>query len=117
MAKRQQFLTPIQDIALNLAFAVVDESRINRTARDYAAIAAKMPPLKLLLHKVNDLLRWIHQRSAEIGLPLPQLCRFKAGDERYEYEDYPSRISMETLRLALEISGMREPRWKRAKSL
>ena len=59
----------------------------------------------------------MHKRSACSGVLLPQLCRFKAGDERYTYEEYPREISYETVRATLEVSGMRHPRWKRAKLL
>lgn len=109
--------TVIQDIALNLVFSVMGERRINRTQQEYAAIAAKLPPLKMLSFKVNQLLRSIHQESARSDTPLPQLCRFKAGDQRWNYEDYPQKISRETVRIALELSGMRRPRGKRTKSL
>jgi len=117
MTRKQSFPTVIQDIALNLVFAVMGERRINRTPQEYAAIAAKLPPLKVLSFKVNQRLQLIHQESDRSKIPLPQLCRFKAGDKRWNYEDYPRKISRETMRIALEISGMRRPRGKRAKSL
>jgi hypothetical protein len=109
----QQFPTAVQEIALNLVFAIIGESRINRTAREYADIAARLPPLKVLAHQVNAELHWMHQRSARSGVPLPQLCRFKAGDQRYTFEDYPREISQQTLRTALVVSGLRLPRGKR----
>jgi hypothetical protein len=108
-----QFLTPVQDIAINLVFRVMDEQRTNRSLQDYAAIAAKLPPLKSLVYEVNELLKWMHQRSVSSGIPLPLLCRFKAGDERYFFEAYPREISYETVRKALEVFGMRSPRRKR----
>ena len=115
---KQLFLTPVQDIAINLIFRVMGESRVNRTLAEYAAIAAKLQPLKILVHQVNELLKWMHQRSADSGIPLPLLCRFQAGDERYPpHEEYPRKISHETVRKALEVFGMRPPRGKRAKSL
>jgi hypothetical protein len=117
MSKRQGFPTAIQDIAINLVFNVMGERRINRTPQEYATIAAKLPPLKVLTFEVNEELCWMHEQSARSGVPLPQLCRFKAGDERWSYEDYPHQISIETVRAALEISGMRPRRWKRTKAL
>jgi hypothetical protein len=45
MTKRPHFPTPIQDIALNLTFAVMREKRINRTYDEYMAIAARLPPV------------------------------------------------------------------------
>ena len=105
------FPTPIQDIALNLIFTVMGERRCNRTPAEYTVIAARLPGLKELVFKVNKLLAWIHSRSRRSGVPLPQLCRFQAGDERWEFEDYPRTISYETVRSALNVSGLRNPRW------
>jgi hypothetical protein len=117
MSTKQQFPTPIQDIALNLVFTIIGERRINRTRQEYAAIASKLPALKVLVHKVNEQLAWMHKSSTRSGILLPQLCRFKAGDERYIYEYYPRKISLETIRAALTVSGLRSPRGKTAKSL
>ena len=46
MRKHSQFPSPIQEIALNLTFAVVRERRINRTYDEYMAIAARLPRSK-----------------------------------------------------------------------
>ena len=99
------FLTPIQHIAMNLVFAVMGEYRFNRTQQEYEAIAAKLRPLKILVYEVNERLESIHRQSVESGIPLPLLCRFTAGDERYFYEEYPREISYETVRKALEVFG------------
>jgi hypothetical protein len=115
MAK-QFYQTPVQDIAINLIFCVMGERRTNRLLAEYAAIAAKLPPLKILVHEVNELLDWMHQRSVDSGIPLPVLLPFKAGDERIFYEPYPRKISYETVRKALEVFGLRTQRGKRAKS-
>jgi hypothetical protein len=106
MRARPKFLTPIQDIALNLVFVVAGESRVNRYD-EYMSIAAKLLPLKILTYKINRLLREMHKCDGCNGVRLPELCRFKAGDEQWEYERYPTEISYETVRAALEISGMR----------
>ena len=74
---KQLFLTPIQNIAMNLVFAVMGEYRFNRTQQEYAAIAAKLRPLKILVHEVNKRLELIHRQSVESGIPLPLLCRLK----------------------------------------
>jgi hypothetical protein len=110
--RRTQFPTPIQDIALNFVFAVMHEERVNRTRDEYMAIAAGLPPLKVLTFKVNQMLEQYHKCNGCNGVQLPQLCRFKAGDQRISYEPYPKTISYETIRAALEISGMRLPRWR-----
>jgi hypothetical protein len=115
MTKRPQFPTPIQDIALNLTFAVMGEKRINRTYDEYMAIAARLPPLKVLTSGINRMLQELHWRNDDCnGVLLPELCRFKAGDQRIIYEPYPKTISHETVRTALEVAGMREPRWRKA---
>jgi hypothetical protein len=111
MNKRARFPTPVEDIALNLAFAVMGESRINRSFEEYLAIAARLPPLKVLTFEINELLGQLHKRY---GAQLPQLCRFKAGDERITYEPYPSTISYQTVRTALTAAGLRQPRWRTA---
>jgi hypothetical protein len=110
MAQKRRLPTPIQDIALNLVFTVMGESRINRTQQEYAAIAVKIPALKALAFEINELLKWMHKRSACSGIQLPQLCRFEAGDEYWIYEDYPRHISLETVRAALVVAGLRSPR-------
>ena len=113
MRKRQKFPTPIQNIALDLAFAAVGEDRINRTQEEYAAIAAKLPPLKQLDYIVNKNLGEMHRCSGCNGEFLPQLLRFKARTRRIVYEPYPATISRETLRAALTVSGMRPSRKRR----
>lgn len=108
------FPTPIQDIALDLAFDVMGESRINRTYQAYMDIAAQFPPLKVLMYKINERLHELHKAE---GNRLPKICRFKAGDERVTYDPYPETISYETLRAALVISGMRKPRGRERLSI
>jgi hypothetical protein len=109
-----RFLTPIQNIAINLVFAVMGERRCNRTRDEYDAISARLPPLKRLVWKVNEELKSMHARAARSGVRLPQICRFKAGDERWDYEEYPRSISYETLRAALNVSELRSPSWRKS---
>jgi hypothetical protein len=113
MSKHPQFPTPIQEIALNLTFAVMRERRINRTYDEYMAIAARMPALKVLTFKINLFLQHLNKCSGCNEVQLPELCRFKAGDCRIVYEPYPQRISYETVRAALELAGMRQPKWRK----
>src|ERR1700688_3656548 len=113
MARKRRLPTPIQDIALNLVFAVMGESRINRTQEEYAAIAVKIPALKVLAFKINELLKWMHGRVERSGVKLPLLCRFKPGDELWTCEEYPRHISLETVRAALVVAGLRSPRRRR----
>jgi hypothetical protein len=113
MSNPPQFPTPIQEIALNLMFAVMRERRINRTHKEYMAIAANLPPLKVLTSETNRFLQHMNKCSGCAGVLLPELCRFQAGHRRIVYEPYPKRISYETVRAALEIAGMRQPRWRK----
>lgn len=107
MGRPQQFPTAVQDVVVNCVFAAMGESRFNRTLQEYQNFAARLPPLKVLLGKVNDCLEKIHRHSEDTDSPLPLLCRFKAGDERIVYEPYPRKISYETLRSALTVTGFR----------
>jgi hypothetical protein len=119
MSKKPQFPTAIQNVAINLVFAVLSEQRCNRSQEEYRAIMAKLGSLKILTHKINDLLTQLHVRSNKTSEPLPEICRFKAGDqyERIVYENYPTHISYETLRAALEVAGFRAPRCRRSNPL
>ncbi len=115
MSAPKGFLTPFQNITLSLVFAVMGERRNNRTYDEYMAIAARLPPLKKLTFQVNRLLQQLHKCNEECGgLILPEICRFKAGDERIIYEPYPTKISSETVRETLVASGMRQPRWSKS---
>jgi hypothetical protein len=115
MSKRPQFPTPIQNLALKLIFAVMGESRFSRTPDEYKAIAARLPALKVLTDQINRMLQQAHRSNNECkGFVLPELCRFKAGDQRITYEPYPETISIQTVRAALEIAGMRQPKWRKA---
>ena len=105
MSKHPQFPSPIQEIALNWTFAVMGERRINRTYDEYMAIAARLPPLKVLTFKINQFLQHMNKCSGCNGVLLPELCRFKAGYRRIVYESYPKRISYETVRAALVLAG------------
>jgi hypothetical protein len=113
----QTFTIPDSDpghrAALNLIFVVMGEGRINRTYDEYMAIAARLPPLKILTFEVNRLLQELHRCDGCNEVRLPQLCRFKAGDQKITYEPYPKAISYDTVRTALEIAGMRKPRWRK----
>jgi hypothetical protein len=82
MRKHSQFPSPIQEIALYLTFAVVRERRINRTYDEYMAIAARLPPLKVLTFKINQFLQHLNKCSGCNGVLLPELCRFEAGHRR-----------------------------------
>ena len=98
--------TPIENIVLDVAFDLIGESRINRTHDEYVQIAARLPPLKVLHSQINDRLREI---GAKGDAPY-EICRFKAGDQYYKYEPFPVSVSLETVRNALTVAGMRKKR-------
>jgi hypothetical protein len=104
-----RFPTPIENIALELIFCFMRERRVNRTFDEYMGIAARLPPLKTLHYEVNRLLAII----AERGVAPYEICRFRAGDEVIRFEPFPTSISIQSIRNALVVSGMREPKWKR----
>jgi hypothetical protein len=106
-------LTHVETIAISLVFDVMGEEQINRSADEYANIAEALPPLKVLHHFVNEELRK-RLRSPEYANR--KICRFKAGDRIIKFEPYPRTISIETIRSALNSSGMREPRRQRKAS-
>lgn len=103
-------LTDIENIALSLVFDAVEEQQINRSADEYAKIAQSLPALKVLHHLVNEELR---ERLQSPEYANRQICRFKARDRVIRFEPYPRSISIETLRSALNWSGMRQPRSRR----
>jgi len=69
-------LTSKENIALNLIFEWLGESRINRTFDEYAEIASRLPKLEALHAHVNQRLREI----AETGSAPYEICYFRAGD-------------------------------------
>jgi hypothetical protein len=105
-------LTSVENLALSLVFSAVGEEQINRSTADYLAIARRLPPLRILVGLVNDELRQRHKRG-EVPLAI---CRFRGRGERYiRYDPVPTSISIETIRTALNLSGMRIAR-RRVKS-
>jgi hypothetical protein len=106
------YLTSEMHIALNHIFDFMGESRFNRTAEEYLDIIRRLPPLKRCHGIVNDRLREI----AKSGTAPYEICPFRAGDQSVWYKPYPTSLSLETVRLALVLSGMRPPRQRRGKS-
>jgi hypothetical protein len=101
--------TSAQNIALNLIFEFLGESRINRTYEEYMQIAAGLPANECLHAYVNQRLREIEVS----GNPPYEICHFRAGDRKAWYKPFPTSISLETVRTALLVSGMRESRPRR----
>ena len=96
-----QPITSKENIALNLIFEWMGESRFNRTFSEYQELAARIP-------KLDALHAWINQRlkeMARLGMAPFQICYFKAGDRYPWYEDYPTSLSKATIRSALVKTG------------
>jgi hypothetical protein len=87
-----------ENIVINLLFEWLGESRSNRTLREYAEIAVRVP-------KVEALYEYVNQRLGEIAAAAQapyQLSYFKAGDRDPRYADFPRSLSRETVRTALK---------------
>ena len=101
-------MTMKQDVAVSLVFEFMGESRYNRTFDEYAAIIAELPPIKVLHGYVND-------RLQELAKDPPyRLCYFRAGDRRAWFDDFPTSLSIETIRCALVEFGMRDKRSRKS---
>jgi hypothetical protein len=94
------FLTSKENIVVNLIYEWLDESRTNRTYDDYMEIASRFPKLAACHAYVNERLR--EMAEAEFA----PICYFQAGDRYPWYEDFPTSLSVETVRTALLKMGM-----------
>jgi hypothetical protein len=83
------FPTSKENIAINLVFEWMEESRFNRTYDDYMDIAARIPKLEACVAHVNQRLKEIAEsgRSA-----LRQICYFEAGHKNIVFEPYPFHV-------------------------
>jgi hypothetical protein len=100
------FLTSKENIVVNLIYAWLREPRFNRTYDEYMEIASRFPKVEACHAYVNERLR----EMAEAGFAPYQICYFKAGDLYPWYEDFPTSLSMETVRTALLKMGRRPNR-------
>ena len=103
------FLSSKENIAVNLIYAWLGESRSYRTYDNYMEIASRFPKVAACHAYVNERLG----KMAEAGVAPYQICYFKAGDRYPWYEDFPTSLSMETVRTALLKMGMRPNRGRR----
>ncbi|MGD9920369.1 MAG: hypothetical protein AB7V13_02835 [Pseudorhodoplanes sp.] len=98
-----QFPTSYENIALNLIFEWLGESRYNRSSEEYGTIAARIPSLDACHAYVNQRLQEFKLNGTR---PFDGICRFKAGDKIVRFEEFPESMSRETVRTALVVSGM-----------
>ena len=104
-----KYPTSKENIALNLISERLGESFINRTPEEYAAIKAKLPPIKVLHGWVNDALK----KYAAAGVAPYDISYFKAGDQHIWYEPFPKSLSIEIVRSALVKAGFRKKQTRR----
>ncbi|SRR6266545_1569237 len=112
MSTKTPFLTSKENIAVDLIYEWLGESRINRTFEEYMAIAARFPKLEACHAYVNQRLK----ERAEARTPRYQICYFRAGDRYPWYENHPSSLSIETVRMGLLKMGKPEGRRRREES-
>jgi hypothetical protein len=105
---------PLEELALDLLFESYGEDRYNRSTEDYARLIALVPSLKEAHFRVNKAL----QEEINSGKQRwSAICRFKAEDTSPRYEPFPTSISMDTIRNALNYSGFRKPKWQKRSHL
>jgi hypothetical protein len=99
------FPTSVHNIVINLLYEWLGETRFNRSWDDYISIAQRVP-------KVDAVHAYINQRLQEFKAagkpPFDAICYVKMGDKGIWYKPYPSSISRETVRQALQRSGLLE---------
>jgi hypothetical protein len=101
---------PLEELALDLLFEALGESRYNRSPEDYERLCALIPPLKQAHFLVNQELRKHHDKGTFRDTAI---CDFKAGDRVVTYRAYPKTISIETIRNGLIALGFRDPKWQK----
>jgi hypothetical protein len=96
------FLTSKENIVINLLFEWLNESRYNRSLKDYIVIALRVPKTLAVHAYVNQRL----SEMAKAGHAPYQICYFKPHDRYPWFEDFPKSLSIETVRSALNKFGM-----------
>jgi hypothetical protein len=109
----------LEELVLKLIFEAIGESRYNRTPEEYEQLITKLGRLglKKLHNLVNEKLTE-YQRSGQP--PWAAICRFQPGDRSLRFDEFPTAISLQTIRNALNHSGFREQkgvRLRRTKTL
>jgi hypothetical protein len=99
------FPTSTHNIVINLLYEWLGECRFNRSWDDYIAIARRVPKVDAVHCYVNQRLKEFQDSGSQ---PFDAICYFKPGDENLWYKPFPTSISRETVRVALERSGLLE---------
>jgi hypothetical protein len=100
----------LEELALDLLFEALGETRYNRSPEDYQRLCALIPRLKQAHFLVNQQLRKHHDDGTFRD---SAICDFKAGDRIATYRAYPETISIETIRNALIAVGFRVRKWQK----
>ncbi len=95
------FLTPAEEIVINLVFEWLGETRVNRTMSEYIEIARKVPKVDAVYAYANERL----PKIAATGAPY-EICDFKPGDAFWKYRPFPRSVSRETVRTAMAKFGI-----------
>jgi hypothetical protein len=104
---------PLEELALDLLFESYGEHRYNRSTEDYGRLSAMVPSLKEAHFRINQAL----QNEINSGQQRwAKICRFKAGDVSPRYEPFPTSISIDTIRNALNYSGFRSEKWQKKRT-
>jgi hypothetical protein len=101
---------PLEELALDLLFESYGEDRYNRSTEDYERLRSHATSLKVAHFRVNEELK---KENSEGRQRYSAICRFRAGDISPRYEPYPTSISIDTIRNALNFSGFRKPKWQK----
>src|SRR6185437_8932255 len=103
VANMSPFLTSTERIVIQLLMEWIGESCVNRSLKEYVALAAKIP-------KPAAVHAFVNQRLAEIATTHQapyKIYHFKSGDEYIWYAEFPKSVSLETVRVALNKFGRR----------
>lgn len=90
--------TSKENIAIDLVFDFIGESRFNRTLQEYVEIEDRLP-------KIDSASAYINSRLAELansGRAPYEICHFKRGDVGHYYVPFPTSLSRETIRKAIK---------------
>lgn len=96
------FPTPVQDIVISFIYEWLRESRVNRAIDEYREILARFPTVEAAHSYVN-------QRLQEIAKSGEKMWPIHYGRPGRGYiKPYPTSVSMETVRTAFIVHGVRE---------
>ncbi len=96
------FLTSTERIVINFLMEWLGESCINKSLKEYIAIAEKIPKPAAIHAYVNGRLAEI----AKTNQAPYRICHFKCGDRYVWFAEFPKSVSLETVRAALNKFGV-----------